>query len=540
MRHRERLPNAIEAARADLAHWPNFPRISVILHHGPAETSADFERRLAALEAQIYPDWELVLAQSRESVMARTPAAPRVTIVASRTDHATKALSLGLAAAGGDYVLPLAPDGVLSPLALYHFAAAIRDDAVSNVFYGDEDQLEHRLLGQRRVRAWFKPRWNAELFLAQDYLSAACVIRREAGLAVPPAPPADESTGLYALLLNLTQSHGARHVPHVVTHRQAPRPATAEAVAARITTVARHVAPQGGVVREGPFASVSVVWPLPDPRPLVSIIIPTRDHVDLLKTCVTGVLNATRYRHVEILIVDNGSSDPATLAYFERVAGNPRVRVIRHDAPFNYSQLNNLAAAQAKGQFLLLLNNDIEIIDETWLGWLVRQAARPHVGAVGARLTYDDGSIQHAGVTIGLGDAAGHAHRFLRPGEEGYFARAWLPHEASAVTGACLMVEKAKFDAVHGLDEAGFAVAFNDVDLCLKLRAAGWRNIYEPRAVLIHHESKSRPKDHRPDQVARWRCELDLLQKRWGTANYIDPLHHPHLDRRQENYNLRL
>jgi len=159
---------------------------------------------------------------------------------------------------------------------------------------------------------------------------------------------------------------------------------------------------------------------------------------------------------------------------------------------------------------------------------------------VGAKLLYDDRSIQHAGVTIGLGDAAGHAHRFLREGEEGYFARAHLPHQVSAVTGACLLLERAKFEAVGGLDEEGFAVAFNDVDLCLKLQAAGWRNIYEPRAVMVHHESKSRPKDHRPDQVARWRAELDLLQSRWGTASRVDPVHHQHLDRRQESYLIRL
>lgn len=534
IRQREALPRALEQARADLATWSAMPLLSVILHHGAEESTAAFERRLAALTAQIYPAWELVLVPSRASLPSRGPDAPRVTLVSTRTDHPTKALSLGLAAATGDYVLPLGDDVLLAPDALYRFARAIRSNPESAVLYGDEDRLVPRLgFGTKRVKPWFKPLWNAELFLAQDYLSRACVLRRAAALAVPPAHPALGEAGLYALLLAMTRDNGAVHVPHVVAHRTGSVTPDADG---HLAAVAQHIAPQGGAAREGPFGNRLVDWPLPDPAPLVSIIIPTRDHVGLLRKSVGGVLTGTRYRHVEVLIVDNGSVEPETLAYLERVSGNPRVTVIRDDAPFNYSALNNRAAAQASGDYLLLLNNDVEVVDEDWLGWLVRQAVREGVGAVGAKLLYDDRSIQHAGVTIGLGDAAGHAHRFLKEGEEGYFARAHLPHQVSAVTGACLLVERAKFEAVGGLDEEGFAVAFNDVDLCLKLQAAGWRNMYEPRAVMIHHESKSRPKDHRPDQLTRWRRELDLLQSRWSTAGYVDPAHHREMERRQETY----
>lgn len=454
---------------------------------------------------------------------------------------AAPALALGIEAASGDYVLPLGGDVVLAPDALYQFARALRDNPQADVLYGDEDRLVPRLRpGLKRVEPWFKPAWNAELFLAQDYLSACCLFRRDAALREPPAHPALDGAALYALLLRLTDRKGAVHVPYVLAHRTARAGNDPELRASRLLALGQHVGPRGGTAREGPFGNTLVEWPLPSPAPLVSIIIPTRDHVALLKTAVGGVLTGTRYRNVEVLIVDNGSVEPETLAYLERVAGNPRVKVIRHDAPFNYSALNNLAAKQAAGDYLLLLNNDVEVVDEDWLGWLVRQAVREGVGAVGAKLLYDDGSIQHAGVVIGMGDAAGHAHRFLKPGEEGYFARAHLPHQVSAVTGACLLVERAKFEAVGGLDEAGFAVAFNDVDLCLKLQTAGWRNIYEPRAVMIHHESKSRPKDHRPDQVKRWRAELDLLQSRWGTVGHVDPTHHLHLDRRQESYLIRL
>jgi GT2 family glycosyltransferase len=530
-----------EAARAkpDWETWPHQPMISVLAYHAPGETQAHFERRIAALEAQNYGAWELVLAHSREAVIARAPSAPRVALVPGRTDNPLKALSLSIATASGDYVLPLGHDVLLAPDALLRFAQAALDHSDAVALYADEDRISRQ---GRRSQPWFKPQWNAELFLAQDYLSSACIVTRKAAQAAPLPHPALSAAGLYPMLLGLLGEDHARvaHVPHVLAHRTMSGPPNADTIAAQIAAVAHHVAPRTGLARAGAFGSVAVEWPLPAMLPLVSIIIPTRDHVDLLRKAVSGVLAGTRYRQIEVLIVDNGSQEPETLAYLRRVAGNPRVRVIRHDAPFNYSTLNNIAAQQARGDYLCLLNNDVEIINEDWLGWLMRQAVRPGVGAVGAKLLYDDGTIQHAGVVIGLGGAAGHAHRFQPNSAPGYFARAHVPHYVSAVTGACLLVARAKFDSVGGLDEQGFAVAFNDVDLCLKLQAAGWRNLYEPRSLLIHHESKSRGRDFRPDQVERWRRELALLQSRWGTDGFIDPLHHPALDRTRENYLIRL
>jgi GT2 family glycosyltransferase len=189
---------------------------------------------------------------------------------------------------------------------------------------------------------------------------------------------------------------------------------------------------------------------------------------------------------------------------------------------------------------LCLLNDDTEVIGDDWLTELMRYAVRPEVGAVGAKLLYDDGSIQHAGVVIGLGEAAGHAHRYLRGDQPGYFHRPHVAHFASAVTAACLVVKAEKFHAVGGFDEQGLAIAFNDVDLCLKLEAAGWRNVYQPRAVLVHHESRSRGKDFAPQHLERYQRELAVLQDRWKTRDYHDPLHHPLLDRSSEAYILRL
>ena len=538
---REHLEDTLARAPAMMESWPERPRISIVLYHPPGEPIARLEKRIAALEAQCYGDWELVLAQSRETPHFQAPNVPRFTLVAGRTDNPYKALHLGIQAASGDYILPLGPEALLAPHALYRFGKAVLNNPDASVFYADEDIITTR--GHRET-PWFKPQWNPELFLAQDYLSGACLIRREDALALPPLHPALSEAGLYAMLLTLTSAPQAKvvHVPHVLAHHPAAPTAQVsseeDTLAARTAVVTNHVSPLGAKAEVGPFGSVAVEWPLPDPRPLVSVIIPTRDHATLLRHCVTGVLNATRYRNVEIIIVDNGSRDADTLDYLRRVAANPRVTILHDDGDFNFSRLNNLAARAANGDYLCLLNNDIEIIDEAWLSALMRQAARPGIGAVGAKLLYDDHSIQHAGVTIGLGQAAGHAHRFLKNDDPGYFARAHVPHYVSAVTGACLLVEKAKFWEVGGLDEAGFPVAFNDVDFCLKLQAAGYHNIYEPRSILIHHESKSRGKDFRADNLERYMRELALLQQRWNTATVRDPLHHRALDRSIEAYHI--
>jgi GT2 family glycosyltransferase len=215
---------------------------------------------------------------------------------------------------------------------------------------------------------------------------------------------------------------------------------------------------------------------------------------------------------------------------------HPKVRLLPYPGTYNFSAINNAAARNARGSYLCLLNNDTEVVSGEWLTELMRYAVRPDIGAAGAKLLYEDGTIQHAGVVVGIGEAAGHAHRFLPAHEPGYFRQPHVAQYVSAVTAACLVVEKAKFEAVGGLDEAELAVAFNDVDFCLKLEKAGWRNVYVPHAVLVHHESKSRGKDISAANIDRYRRELNVLQQRWGTKTYDDPLHNPNLDRYSETF----
>ena len=472
------------------------PHFSIVLH-GPDDESSR-ERSIHSVEQQNYPGWTLV---------------NRV------------------ADARGDYLILLHSGDVIAPTALFRLAGAIYADPGAAILYGDQDELDAT---GRRVRPWFKPQWNEELFLAQDYLSSAVAVRMDlarehaaAGLEVDDLLLAVTSAGKGAIT----------HLPHILSHVSGVGAADPNI---RLAAVARHLEPKSAHCGPGPFRTAKVEWPLPADLPLVSIIIPTKDKLELLEPCVDGVLNRTGYGLLEVLIVDNGSVEPRTADYLRRIAQDPRVRVLRYPAQYNFSAINNFAVREANGSYLCLLNNDTEVVGEDWLTEMMRYAVRDDVGAVGAKLLYEDGSIQHAGVAIGIGEAAGHSHRFLPNDEPGYFAMAHASHFVSAVTAACLVVDKRKYLAVGGLDEENLAVAFNDVDFCLKLQAGGWRNVYTPHAVLVHHESKSRGNDLAAAHVNRFRRELKVLQDRWGTRTARDPLHNPNLDRYSETFVLRL
>lgn len=481
--------------------WDWRPRFAVLLHDTTDEAQELLYRSISSVERQIYPRWTLI--------------------------HEPLAyLTNETAAATADFVVLLRIGDELSEAALFRLAEALQGDPDAAILYGDEDQVDER---GRRCRPWFKPRWNEEMFLAQDYLSAGAAIK----LALAKGA-AKSSRSISELLLTATaQAKGLIvHVPHILC-RVAHRP---DEQIDRLPVVDRRVQAIGGSCVPGPFGTIKVQWPLPDALPVVSIIVPTKDKLSLLQACVESVLEQTEYQDFEILIVDNASVETRTAEYLAAITKNPKVRVLTYDGAYNFSAINNFAVQETLGTYLCLLNNDTEVVSVEWLTEMMRYATRSDIGAVGAKLLYEDGTIQHAGVVVGIGEAAGHAHRFLPADQPGYFRQPHVAQFVSAVTAACLVVEKRKFDAVGGLDEAGLAVAFNDVDLCLKLEAAGWRNVYVPHAVLVHHESKSRGKDISPENIDRYRRELSVLQKRWGTKTYNDPLHNPNLDRYSETF----
>jgi len=271
----------------------------------------------------------------------------------------------------------------------------------------------------------------------------------------------------------------------------------------------------------------------------VSVIIATRDQGDLLRCCLTSLAeHAGGNPPTELILIDNGSSEPATLEYLAHLEQQENVRVLRRSGKFNYAALNNEAVSLAKGELIALMNNDVEATHSGWLATMAAQALRPEIGAVGAKLLFPDGTVQHAGVLLGIGGIAGHAHKYMAADEEGYQLRLHLAHNLSAVTAATLVVRKAVFEEVGGFDAINFAVNYNDVDICLRLQQAGYRNLFCPDAVLIHHESKSRGAPITADANTQWQSEKQAMLDRWGAVLQADPNYSPHLSLLEENLSL--
>lgn len=402
-----------------------------------------------------------------------------------------------LLAAPCDWTLLIRAGDRISPKLPQILSAGIARHPNAGLYYWDEDCQ----LGDLRSTPWIKPDWDDLLFAAHGGLVGASLVNQNclAKVVSRKGLGSDfEPHWLEAVLREVVLDAGAQHIPLILTHRG---------------TAAPLVAPPRPVD--------------PERWPSVSIIIPTRDKPELLRACLAALDRIDYPGTVESILVDNGSVDPEALKLLKEASGMPGFSVLTMPGPFNYSRLNNAAAKVATGSLLCLMNNDVEPLDHTWLATMVRYAVRSEVGAVGAMLLYPDQTVQHAGVVIGLGGAAGHIQRGIALNEPEHRCWAFSTRLVSAVTAACLVVDKAKFTAVGGLDEDNLAVAFNDVDLCLKLQAKGWRNIYVAEARLIHHESKSRGLDDSPEKAARFRSEITFLQEKWQTQHYRDPYFSP-------------
>lgn len=451
--------------------------------------------------------------------------------------HWLNAEETRIEAASVDYVVVLRPGTRLHAGALWIVAESIRRHPEAGLFYADEEWSEP---GTDRPIPWFKPDWDPDLMLSCNLIGAVAVYRRDALTecrfdAESPVPG-------YALALQVSErlvAHRIVHIPRVLADCPPERSSQGEHMQLIESTLRRRavnaVVEPSPLLREG----VRVRHALPRPTPLISLIIPTRNRLVLLRRCLETLIARTNYPNYEILIVDNGSDETDAVEFLvdpgEHYQGLA-IRVLRDERPFNYSRLNNQAVEQARGELIGLLNNDLEIIDRSWLSEMVSQACRPGVGAVGARLLYPDGRLQHAGVIVGLGGAAGHVLRHAAADQPDRFGppglgRSRFVQGFSAVTGACLVVRKTLYQAVGGLDEIIFPVTFNDVDFCLKLLRLGYRNLYTPFATLCHHESASRGSDDDdPVKAARAARELASLHQRWGTWGYQDPAYNPNFD----------
>jgi O-antigen biosynthesis protein len=505
---------------------------------------------------QVYPDWELCITDDAS-------AAPHVRRVLEEYANRDKrirtqfrptnggiaeATNTALAMARGNFVALLDHDDELAPDALLCVAEEINDHSSAELIYSDEDKIEP---GGRRAYPHFKPDWNYDLLLSYNFITHLAVYRTERVRAIGGFRSAFDGAQDYDLALRFITGLPAsriRHVPRILYHWRMHDQSTASnasakgyAFSAATRAIEEHLSGQGiaAQVRQAPEGGIGhrVVYAIPADVPQVTLIIPTRNRVDILRSCIQSLLNTTDYPRFDVLIIDNGSSDPATLLYLESLSSSKIVRVLRDERAFNFSALNNRGAALANGEIIGLLNNDLEVTDPGWLREMVSHAVRPGVGVVGARLWFPDGTLQHGGVVLGVGGVAGHAHKYLRRGEPGYMSRAVLIQNFSAVTAACLLVRKSIFQEVGGVDEE-LPVAFNDVDFCLRVMTKGYRNVWTPYAELIHHESASRGLEDSPEKQERFLREHLLMRDRWGEPIRSDPAYNPNLTLEREDFSL--
>jgi GT2 family glycosyltransferase len=517
---------------ARLATWPEPPLISVLM--ASSGDPGSLRATVASLQQQLYTSWELCLSLTGETDAEVLSADDRIRVHRCSPGAGTAtALDQALALASGEWVLALDPGGRLSEEALFLLAEEAGQAPAAALIYTDEDQLDDQGL---RVQPHFKPDWNPDLFASHPYLGCPLLCRtgqaRAAG-GFGDALHGAESYDLVWRILERQPDIQIRHLPHVLYHGPVPaREKASLARAAACHAAAEHICRAGirATVEPNPLGPWGhrMRYALPDPAPLVTWIVPTRDKPGLLARCVEGLREKTAYRAWQLIIVDNQSREPETLRLFQTWSHDPRIRVLPYDHPFNYSAINNAAAREARGELLGFLNNDIEMLEPGWLDEMVTHAVRPEIGAVGARLRFPDETLQHGGVVLGMCGWAGHLHYGLPPNQPGYQGRAILAQDLCAVTGACLLTRRTIFEQVGGFEER-LAVTFNDVDLCLRIRALGLRILWTPHALLRHHETATRGLTDTLEKQQRAESELRFMLERWGPLFHDDPHYNPNL-----------
>jgi methionine biosynthesis protein MetW len=533
------------------------PQISVILpvYDTPLEL---LRKTIDSVLAQTYGNWQLCIADDASPEVSLRLLLDRYCAQDSRirvfyreqNGHISANTNSALALAEGEYVCFLDHDDELAPNALYEIVAALQANPEVRVLYTDEDIIDEE---QHHIRPHFKPDWNPDYLMSVNYFCHLLVAERSLVEEVGGLREGFEGAQDYDLILRLTRavsSEAIFHLPRVLYHWRAIEGSTADSMDSKDYALeAGRRALQEHLCATGTDALVElselgtayrVRYPVPEVPPRVAIIIPSRNGADLLGHCVNSIFLRTNYPNYEITIVDNQSDDPAALDLLQRLDARENVQVIPYDHPFNFSAIMNHAVLSVDADIVLLMNNDTEIINEDWLGEMVSHAVRDGIGAVGAKLLFPSGYLQHAGVVLGLGpDAvAGHAFKGLHKHDIGHMGRSRLIQNYSAVTGACLAVRRELYLEMGGLDEDNLAIAFNDVDFCLKLLAAGYRNVWTPYAQLYHFESVSRGYDVSAEKRARFEREGDFMREKWGTLLDDDPCYNPNLTQHYENFDV--
>ncbi|MFW7379732.1 MAG: glycosyltransferase family 2 protein [Oligoflexus sp.] len=519
---------------------PSFIRsqkFHVVIAIGRGFLAQDLKGTLTSIQKQSYNNWQITIITACQEQIRQIQAISTCQISFLSEMTVTRFDPKA-------YYLWMKPGDELSLRAFAECVKFLEQSATQKVLYCDHDILDEK--GQR-TEPNFKPNWNPDLLTAQNYLGPSVWIQGDI-LCLDAYV-----RGSYFRIIKATYelySTGCEEplpiarLPQVLYHQSHKNKDDLSIL--RDLAVIRHLQTSIAHIQKNRLIRINFdhktrvfrpVYQIPD-LPLVSLIIPTRDALEITKTCVESILRRTTYPNYEILIINNQSQENPTLRWFQQLKEHPRIRVFDYDHPFNYSAINNFGAQKARGQLIGLINNDTKVINRGWLTEMVRHACRPNIGCVGAKLYYFDDTIQHGGVILGLWGLAGHSHKNYIRGDAGYQKRLISIQNYSAVTAACLVMRKDLFLQVGGLNEEKLHVAFNDVDLCLKVTQLGYRNLWTPYAELYHYESKSRGKDFSLEQKARERREIEFMRQSWKEIIADDPSYNPNLTKTREDFSI--
>lgn len=554
---RHHLPDRNELEKQKKTSFGYRPKISFVV---PLyKTPEKYLRRLTeSFQEQTYSNWELCFSDGSGAQSPLTELLKELTAKDNRIKYVSHEEPLQISEntnsaieiATGDFIAFADHDDELTPNALFECVKAINEKPQTLVIYTDEDKMS--MDGHKFFQPHFKPDYNPDLLCTVNYICHLFVVSRKVIEKVGGLRSEFDGAQDYDFVLRCVEAvkdEEICHIPKILYHWRCHEDSTAEnpesklyAFEAGRRAVQAHYERTGihAEVFKGEYLGLYRTKFIRDHDPLISIIIPNKDHIDDLKRCMESIEQKSTYKNYEYIIVENNSTDSATFEYYKKLeAENPKVRMVYWDGVFNYSAINNYGASFAKGEYLLLLNNDTEIINPDCLEELLGYCMRKDVGAVGARLYYEDDTIQHAGVVIGFGGIAGHCFVQQKRGTTGYCHRIICAQDYSAVTAACMMVKKSAFDAVGGLSEE-LAVAFNDIDFCMKLRKAGYLIVYNPYAELYHYESKSRGLEDTPEKVARFNREIASFEKHWPEIlRDGDPYYNPNLTLESQDFSLK-
>ncbi|MEE1314236.1 MAG: glycosyltransferase family 2 protein [Faecalimonas sp.] len=554
---KQNVPTVEELDKQREERFAYQPKFSIVipLYKTPKKYLAEL---IESIQNQTYTNWELCLSDGSGKPSPMTDILKkyeeqdaRIKVVYNENPlQISENTNAAMRIVTGDYVAFADHDDLLAPDALYECARALNEDDSIDMIYTDEDKVDMK--GKEHFMPHFKSDFNIDMLRSVNYFCHLVVVKKEVVNQVGYLNPAFDGAQDYDYVLRCAEvAKKIKHIAKILYHWRAHRDSTAEnpeskeyAFQAGARAIQAHYDRLGipATVEELPFRGMyrsKYQW---DAQPLISIVIPNKDHIEDLQTCISSIEERSSYRNYEFIIVENNSTESETFAYYEELEKTcPRAKVVHwKETGFNYPAINNFGVEHAKGEYILFLNNDTEIVNEDCLKELLDYCMRDDVGAVGARLYYEDGTVQHAGVVIGIGGVAGHTFVGAAPTELGYFGRIYMAQNYSAVTAACMMVKKSVFEKVGGF-EVKYAVAFNDIDLCLKIRKAGYLIVYNPYAELNHYESKSRGYEDTAEKIERFAKETALFQNTWEEIlESGDPYYNPNLSLTRSDFGLNI